>query len=158
MGLMDYDLGCGVCLGENIGMLPVSIYKFDEAPQMMPLAFCRDCGFVFMPPEEVMEEKRREWGEAIRKALREECSLPELPEPGPEPEIDPAPSSGPPACEKCGKKMKLENTSTARDTIFRLWICRCGWQKITKTRTDHDEDSGPSKEDLREIEEEREDE
>ena len=35
-------------------------------------------------------------------------------------------------CEKCGRVMTKENTSTARYTIFVLWRCECGHQFLEK--------------------------
>jgi hypothetical protein len=39
------------------------------------------------------------------------------------------------SCEKCGKTMSIENTSTARYTVFVLWRCDCGHQFLEKKHT-----------------------
>ena len=36
------------------------------------------------------------------------------------------------SCDKCGKNMRIENTSKARYTIFVLWRCSCGYQFLEK--------------------------
>jgi hypothetical protein len=38
-------------------------------------------------------------------------------------------------CERCGKTMHIENTSTARYTVFVLWRCDCGHQFLEKRHT-----------------------
>ena len=38
-------------------------------------------------------------------------------------------------CEKCGRTMAVENTSTARYTVFVLWRCDCGHQFLEKKHT-----------------------
>lgn len=35
-------------------------------------------------------------------------------------------------CAKCGKKMTVENSSSARYTVFVLWKCKCGFQHLEK--------------------------
>ncbi|MHC4777812.1 MAG: hypothetical protein ACYTFG_04450 [Planctomycetota bacterium] len=35
-------------------------------------------------------------------------------------------------CDKCGKIMEVENTSSARYTVFVLWKCTCGYQHLEK--------------------------
>jgi len=160
MGLFDYDdIVCGLCEGQNVAMVPLMEIHLEGPNTMYPVAACRDCGFLFIPPNEVVKQKRAEWGKAIRTQNRKPVPKgiikldPEKVAP-----VSPAESKrqGSPICEKCGKKMKLDNTSTARYTVFLLWICQCGFQKIEKQREHFEEE--PSDEELKDIDKEKDDE
>lgn len=35
-------------------------------------------------------------------------------------------------CDRCGKSMAVENVSKARYTLFVLWRCSCGHQRLEK--------------------------
>jgi len=145
MGLLDYEgLICGWCEGTNIGMVPVATVSIQGPALMLPLAYCRDCGISFVPPEGVIEEKRKAWGKAIREDSRQARINRKKAAAREEPPAPKEPSSPPKkeekrvafACGECGGVMSVDHTSEARHTTFVLWKCQCGHTYLEKRHRD----------------------
>jgi len=134
MGLLDYEgLVCGWCGSTDIGMIPLATVSVKGPALVFPIAYCRDCGAPFVPPEGVIEEKREEWGDAIRKESRSTRIKKKAPTTKEPPTPDKKEKKDDkPTCEKCGKKMSVDHTSKARYTTFVLWKCRCGHTWLEK--------------------------
>ena len=145
---MYSDLRCPFCEHGEIRVLPVRVLRLKMCPDLVPLANCLGCGLVFLPPDEVWQEKREQWSKAIKRT--QVTAPPKKVER----------SAGVPKCQKYQKRMSARGRSHSRGTYFTHWVCKCGHEWLEKNNTGRpsleeekpDDDRALSPQDIPEME------